>query len=159
MKRLHFNITDLILGLIATAFGGAYFLESLKIKQTSDVVDPGTFPAVVGLGLATLGLITIVKAFLSTPSSSPVQTAGDDEEPKVKKSLFILNVGIFFCYLVLFIPVGFLISTSLFLFALTTVYSRKSWIRNAIYSVSFTAVVYFSFKYGLGVFLPPGILG
>ena len=78
-------------------------------------------------------------------------------EPKVRKVVF--QFALFFVYLAILIPVGFLLSTAAFLMGLTSIYSPEKWIRNLIFSVLFSVVVYAAFVYGLAVYLPVGILG
>lgn len=78
-------------------------------------------------------------------------------EPQVRKVVF--QFALFFVYLAILIPVGFLLSTAAFLMGLTSIYAPEKWIRNLIFSVIFAVVVYAAFVYGLAVYLPVGILG
>ncbi|WP_172172763.1 tripartite tricarboxylate transporter TctB family protein [Brevibacterium sp. CT2-23B] len=78
-------------------------------------------------------------------------------EPQVRKVVF--QFALFFVYLAILIPVGFLLSTAAFLMGLTSIYAPEKWIRNLIFSVLFAVVVYTAFVYGLAVYLPVGILG
>ncbi|WP_236865026.1 tripartite tricarboxylate transporter TctB family protein [Brevibacterium daeguense] len=71
----------------------------------------------------------------------------------------LINFALFFAYMIILIPVGFLLSTAVFFFVITSLYDRRKWIRNLIFAAAFSAVLYYSFKLGLGVYLPPGILG
>lgn len=65
--------------------------------------------------------------------------------------------GLFAGYVLAFIPVGFMLSTAVFLFVMTTFAQPEKKVRNAIVAVVFTLVVYFVFIYALGVYLPAGI--
>lgn len=67
--------------------------------------------------------------------------------------------ALFFVYLAILIPVGFLLSTAAFLMTMTSIYAPHRWVRNLIFSVLFSLVVYIAFVYGLAVYLPVGILG
>ncbi|WP_062239978.1 tripartite tricarboxylate transporter TctB family protein [Brevibacterium epidermidis] len=78
-------------------------------------------------------------------------------EPQLRKVVF--QFALFFVYLAILIPVGFLLSTAAFLMGLTSIYVPEKWIRNLIFSVLFSVVVYAAFVYGLAVYLPVGILG
>ncbi|WP_210604118.1 tripartite tricarboxylate transporter TctB family protein [Brevibacterium oceani] len=78
-------------------------------------------------------------------------------EPPARKVVF--QFALFFVYLAILIPVGFLLSTAAFLMGLTSIYAPEKWIRNLIFSVAFAAVIYVAFVYGLAVYLPVGILG
>lgn len=81
------------------------------------------------------------------------------EEPPVQVRRLFVYLGLFTAYAVLLIPLGFIVATTAFLLALTTIYNRGAWVRNILYSVLFTVIIYFAFKEGLGVFLPAGLIG
>lgn len=91
-------------------------------------------------------------------SEVPVDEAGA-QSPQARHKRVLLFFGVFFAYLLILIPVGFLVASAAFLFIVTTLHTREKWLRNIIFAIVFSAVVYFAFKYGLGVFLAPGILG
>jgi putative tricarboxylic transport membrane protein len=95
-------------------------------------------------------------------SAAPDETAGGPSleappEPAARKVVF--QFALFFVYLAILIPVGFLLSTAAFLMGMTSIYSPQKWIRNLIFSIGFALVVYLAFVYGLAVYLPVGILG
>jgi putative tricarboxylic transport membrane protein len=95
-------------------------------------------------------------------SAASDETAGGPSleappEPAARKVVF--QFALFFVYLAILIPVGFLLSTAAFLMGLTSIYSPQKWIRNLIFSIGFALVVYLAFVYGLAVYLPVGILG
>ncbi|QUL78798.1 tripartite tricarboxylate transporter TctB family protein [Brevibacterium sp. SMBL_HHYL_HB1] len=95
-------------------------------------------------------------------SAASDETAGEPSleappEPAARKVVF--QFALFFVYLAILIPVGFLLSTAAFLMGLTSIYSPQKWIRNLIFSIGFALVVYLAFVYGLAVYLPVGILG
>lgn len=79
------------------------------------------------------------------------------EEPRSKQ--VVLQFALFFVYLGILIPVGFLLSTAAFLMTMTSIYAPHRWVRNLIFSVLFSIVIYVAFVYGLAVYLPVGILG
>lgn len=85
------------------------------------------------------------------------QTEATTTRPSVR--LVVLFFAMFFGYLYILIPVGFLVSTFTLLLTITTIYDSSKWLRNSIFAAAFAISVYFTFTYGLGVFLPPGILG
>lgn len=67
--------------------------------------------------------------------------------------------GLFTGYILIFIPLGYVISTFVFLFALTTYHEARKWRRNLVYAAAFAVLVYLLFTRGLQVQLPPGLLG
>lgn len=170
---------DLITGSAVVLVGVIYYIATFSIELTNNVITPRTFPAIVGLALIVLGAVLIVQSLYRGKNSAPAEevaaTAGTDArpgeedfasagsvleaevEPKAKK--VVLQFVLFFAYLALVIPVGFLLGTAGFLMALTSIYAPDRWIRNLIYSVLFSVIVYVAFVYGLAVYLPVGILG
>jgi putative tricarboxylic transport membrane protein len=72
----------------------------------------------------------------------------------------VVTFGLFAAYIVAFIPLGYLLSTFLFLVAMTTYVERDKLLRNCIYGAVFSPAVFVLFNYGLKVQLPsPGLLG
>lgn len=175
---------DLFAGLIVAVAGVIYFSETLRISRTREVVGPETLPAIVGLGLILFGVVLAVSACMphwKTPEEAMERTLQDRSEdldradsspaleagiPKRRSGslrsgpgLLAINFACFVAYLFAFIPLGFLLATTLFLFGMTTLYAPKRWLRNALFAVVFSVTLYLAFKNGLGVFLPPGLLG
>ncbi len=166
---------DLITGGAIVLVGVVYYSATFAIRRTDDIVTPATFPAIVGIALILLGGILVTQALMrrETPaeavpgSSSTAGAAASAGEPGVviaappepRSKQVVLQFAIFFVYLAILIPVGFLLSTAAFLMGLTSLYAPDRWIRNLVFSVLFAAVVYFAFVYGLAVYLPAGILG
>lgn len=194
--------TDLITGVAVTIIGVVYYIATFWIQETSNIVTPRTFPAIVGIVLILLGLFLVGQALYRgrklaagqaeavagdaavvsgagvrseggpladgpEPGSADVEGAGGDNaagvvldapaDPPSKK--VVLQFALFFVYLAILIPVGFLLSTAAFLMTMTSIYAPDRWIRNLIFSVLFSVVVYAAFVYGLAVYLPVGIVG
>lgn len=194
MKSLHFaRRSDFTVGWVVAAAGLVYFINTYFVATTNAVVDPSTFPRIVGIGLIFLGGLLSLSAMRSgrqsteaeasvsgtaetaghrptlTESAAEADAALDTAEasideanaqsPRALRLRVLLFFVVFFAYLLILIPVGFLVATAAFLFAVTTLYARGNSLRNIIFAIAFSAIVYFAFKYGLGVFLAPGILG
>ncbi|WP_350270170.1 tripartite tricarboxylate transporter TctB family protein [Brevibacterium sp. CBA3109] len=179
---------DVITGIAVTLVGAVYYIATFWIQETKNIVTPRTFPAIVGIALIVLGLFLIGQAVYRSRKLAEVVPAGaasagggasgeasDDvvggvvgdepagvvleapEEPKSKQ--VVAQFALFFVYLAILIPVGFLLSTAAFLMTMTSIYAPHRWVRNLIFSVLFSLVVYIAFVYGLAVYLPVGILG
>lgn len=65
----------------------------------------------------------------------------------------------FVAYALTFEFLGFVLSTAGFLLATTMYVDHTKWRRNLIYSIAFSALVYWIFTRQLSVSLPSGILG
>ncbi len=98
-------------------------------------------------------------AAVGEPSGTSDTEIDEVVEPPVQVSRLFVYLGLFAAYAVLLIPLGFIVATTAFLLALTSIYNRSAWVRNILYSVLFSVIIYFSFKEGLGVFLPAGLIG
>lgn len=81
------------------------------------------------------------------------------EEPAVPFLRLLVVLGIFTAYLMVFIPLGFLISTFLFMAALTSYVAPTKWLRNVLVAAGVTVVVYYAFTELLTVQLPAGLVG
>lgn len=174
---------DVITGIAVTVVGLVYYIATFWIQETKNIVTPRTFPAIVGVALILLGVFIVVQAVyrgkktaeagLGDGDTAPANVDGHGatasasvssgvvldapEDPPSKK--VVLQFALFFVYLAILIPVGFLLSTAAFLMMMTSIYARDRWIRNLIFSVLFAVIIYVAFVYGLAVYLPVGILG
>ncbi|MGH3368054.1 MAG: tripartite tricarboxylate transporter TctB family protein, partial [Nocardioidaceae bacterium] len=84
---------------------------------------------------------------------------GQPDQAMTQRQVLVVS-AIFAAYVVAFIPLGYLLSTFLFLVVLTTYIDRAKLLRNCVYGAVFSPAVFVLFNYGLQVQLPsPGILG
>lgn len=140
-------------------------------KDTLAEAGPGSAESAESAGSARTSAAGDGDGAAASAGESSVETAGRSSgqegaggivleappEPQLRKVVF--QFALFFVYLAILIPVGFLLSTAAFLMGLTSIYAPEKWIRNLIFSVVFAGVVYAAFVYGLAVYLPVGILG
>lgn len=166
---------ELLTSLGVIVGGGVLLLASFAIPtpaRTSPGLGPSVLPMLVSAGLIVCGLLLAVTAWRGKDPASGIEDdllAPDDadeleellhEEPQ---PVPWLNLGVILALMVVyaltFIPVGFIASTTLFLFALTTYVHPARWLRNLIFAALVAVGVYFLFRDGLSVPLPAGILG
>jgi fatty acid desaturase len=86
----------------------------------------------------------------------------EDEEAREKPGQlkrFVVVTLILLAYILVFIPIGYLLSTFAFLAGASMYIDPKRRVRNLIFAALFAVVVYFAFTRGLRVQLPPGVLG
>lgn len=186
---------DLVTGVVVAVIGVIYYIATFSIQETTDIVTPRTFPAIVGAGLIILGLFLAGQALwqgrtaaadaaaadaatadtgpgdTTAADATPADAAPGDTAPETASGVVlpapedpparrvVVQFALFFVYLAIVIPVGFLLSTAAFLMAVTSLYAPEKWIRNLLYSVLFSVIIYVAFVYGLQVYLPVGILG
>lgn len=165
--------SDLIAGAVVATVGGALVIASLMIDRParhSDLVGPTIFPLVAssilmvgGLVLATMSLRSRRSTTSEDPLLAPVtESSTTDASPAVdvaSPQRLIVVLALFIGYAIAFEPLGFLVSTTIFMTAMTTFVARDKLRRNAVVAVSLAACVYYSFSNLLGVPLPSGILG
>lgn len=155
------GIALIVLGLF---LGGQALYRSRKLAEAV----PGGAASAGGGGIdgATSASVDAEHDATSADGVSADPASGDErtgvvidaaEEPKSKQ--VVLQFALFFVYLGILIPVGFLLSTAAFLMTMTSIYAPHRWVRNLIFSVLFSVVIYIAFVYGLAVYLPVGILG
>jgi putative tricarboxylic transport membrane protein len=137
-------------------FGSAYLQQSLALPMSAmgNPNAPKYFP--VGLGI--LMILFSILMFIQE-KEKPFNLAEVKKEKE--QYIFIGKVALIsFLYIILFKPVGYVISTTLFLFLLKFVYNGlNKWVRSTVISVVFSVSVYFIFTELLGVILPASPLG
>jgi putative tricarboxylic transport membrane protein len=121
------------------------------------VVGPKAVPIAIGVALGAASLALAIRGFLK--GRSPRDAASGDEAPPQDLRKLGVVALILLAYILIFVPLGYAISTFLFMLAATMYLDRERWVRNLIYAVVFSAVVYSIFVYVFGVQLPAGILG
>lgn len=151
------NHKDTIAGAVVAVAGGILFLNALSFTSPSaqaDVVGPRFFPLLASGVLVVGGLTLVVNGLRSGERSS-----ADSEEPPVPLRRLAVVIAIFVGFLLIFEPVGFLVSTALFMTVMTTFVRPDRVSINALVGVVTSACIYFSFTQLLGVGLPVGVLG
>ena len=141
-------------------FAVAYLAAAFAIPKPSfenAVVGPKAVPIAIGVALAAASLALAIRGFVWGRSRRDAAW-GDEAPPQDLRKLGVVAL-LLLGYILIFVPLGYAISTFLFMLAVTTYLDREHWIRNLIYAVVFSAVVYSIFVYVFGVQLPAGVLG
>jgi len=156
--------------------GGLFLLFSLSFiyfgtqippssfKQA--VIGPKVFPITIGILLALAsaalmikGIIEAKSKFIDDPNNKKniLREAEEEEEeaPQDSVRLSVILVTLL-AYFVLFSPLGYVLSTALFIFGLSMYLDKKSWKRNLAYAVVFPLIVFLLFNEVLAVYLPTG---
>jgi putative tricarboxylic transport membrane protein len=152
----------ILAGLIAAIAAGYLVLTSeLPSTDLSDPLGPAAFPIFVGiLGLVSAAWVvveTIVRRLRSPAQEGPA-TSVEAEPPPDRRTLIgmaFLLVWTFGFYLCLE-PLGFAISSFVYLIGLGTAFNRGRWKMNLIASAGITALTLVLFTGLLGIRLPAG---
>lgn len=159
---------NIISGMVVLVFSITYTILAFLLPSPASgsvVIGPSVFPGAIGILLIVLAIILIISGLIEARQTKAnldkeegMQGAQEEGEPQDNKKVLILSL-VFFGYMILFVPLGYLISTVLFILSITMYLDRKHWIRNVIYSFAFPIIVYIVFDRLLAVYLPLGPLG
>lgn len=156
---------DSVAGGVGFVFSLAYLAIALQIPLSSlsaAGVGPRVFPIAIGVALALASLALLVKGLREAPGDEGGDPAEpvEEEDDTLAQSPTRLGViiALLFGYILLFVPLGYMISTFLFVSAITMYLDSRHWIRNLVYAILFPLVVYLVFTELLRVTLPTGPL-
>jgi putative tricarboxylic transport membrane protein len=141
-------------------FAVGYLAAAFAIPESSfenTPVGPKAVPIAIGVALATASLALAIRGFVWGRSRRDA-ASGDEAPPQDLRKLGVVAL-LLLAYILIFVPLGYALSTFLFMLAATTYLDREHWIRNLVYAIVFSVVVYSIFVYVFGVQLPAGILG
>jgi len=96
--------------------------------------------------------------FLETRRAVSDPADGSEPPALLPSPKVMLAIAGTLVFILLFEPLGFLIASSLYLFAMTTAFHPGLHLVNAAVSVGFTLGAYLLFQHLLGVSLPGGLL-
>ena len=139
--RKHLN-TDTVAGGIGFAFALAYLAAAFTIPEGSfsnAAVGPAALPIVIGAALAVRGVLR------GAPVEKEPEAEGAeelDDNPAQSPARFAVVAGLLLGYILLFLPLGYVVSTFLFLFGTTMYLDRGRPVRNVVYSLLFALIVY-----------------
>ncbi len=153
------------ISILLCAFGLFVLLWSNTIPlmvavEKSSVVNSRFFPKLMGSILILLSLVMALENYFKRPPEQPEDSAkGEVQERKGRKWIRSISVG-FVCllYYFLFQPLGFLLSSSLFMLAFLLLLGTRRWYALVFLSTMIPLSVYILFKTILGAPLPDGLL-
>lgn len=155
---------ELILGVGIIAFSIFYLYSAAVMKITvATTFNSKVVPFLLGGGALLIGIFQTAAGLKEAKAFDPAcaaEAGTEKEKPDNRSVLLMLLVMI--VYVAMLEPAGFLISTFLVLFAQMMILSPKEKVRIPVFvivSLVVTVVIYYSFRYGLELVLPSGILG
>lgn len=137
------------------AAGYLYATSRLQVPEMVDPVGPTSFPYLIGICLL------LCVAGLLFEGVSKARIASSPEKDKDEKSAwdYLVSaavIGWTLLYFLAFARAGFVLSTSIFLVGLTSVFHRGFGVVNLLVSIGFSVVSYLLFTRFFEVMLPPG---
>ncbi len=149
-------------------FSLAYIWQATRITQPPHMVGvgPRTFPLLVGLLMLGFSLYLVWQHWHGRSARDMAQTEGsessvvpiDEDETSISDWPAVWTVlGALIALFVLFERLGFVTAVSLFLFALSTLFSPQRWLLNLVASLIFSTLLYYLFARVLAIPLPIGV--
>jgi hypothetical protein len=167
MRSLNKNHADLITGVVLVLAGIGLYIATYGIRIVPFSVSATVLPRICAALLSIEGFLLAIQGCIAIKRSNPDSGKGNDpkksSEARLKPTLyFFVTLLMFSAYLLAFKPVGFFISTPVFLIALIKWLAPggdKKWLQYVIAAIITTAVVFVIFVQIFQVMLPGGLLG
>jgi putative tricarboxylic transport membrane protein len=151
-------MADRVIFVCTLILAGIYFYatEKLPSLEIGDPLGPKAFPRLLTVVLIITAVVLLLEIIRA--KRKPARPAARAEPVDYRVYLIIAGVVVWtFAYFLIFERLGFMISTSFYLFGLMAYFHRGKWISNVLSAFGFSIGSYFLFKV-LGVQLAPGIL-
>ena len=161
-------MADLVLSVFVIAGALIYLRAALSLErlQVGDALGPQVFPAIVALCMLGSGFLLAWETWrkrknpdgAAPPEPKPGDTtsrAATNDRPNL---VLLVMAAWTALYYAAFEPVGYIVSTMVYLSALLSYFHRVNPLINLAYAAAFTAVAYVLFADFLQVVLPSGIL-
>jgi putative tricarboxylic transport membrane protein len=154
---------DLVLA-ICTVIGAVVYLSAdsrLPQLQIGDPMGPQVFPALIGLGLLGSALLLMVETWRKRrPGGAEPRPHSNQGVKELRAWLILIGMVLWTAlYYWAFEPLGYLLSTLVYMFVLLACFNRGRWWVNAACAVGFTLAAYAVFTRLLQVALPQGVFG
>jgi putative tricarboxylic transport membrane protein len=161
-------MADYVLSVFVVTGALIYMRAALSLErlQVGDALGPQVFPVIVALCMLGSGLLlaweTWRKQTNPDGAAPPAPRPGDAPAratPDYRRHLVLLAMTAWTAlYYAAFEPVGYIVSTVIYLSALLFYFHRVNPLLNLAYAAAFTGVAYVLFADFLQVVLPSGIL-
>ncbi|MFP3988380.1 tripartite tricarboxylate transporter TctB family protein [Streptomyces sp. E11-3] len=174
----HFRFTQRKLAVVLGILAVAYTVQAYRIPEFTAVetpVQPGALPRVLGVVLLALSVALFFQKTKQDQAPEPTKAPEPRIEPQTAAAVaekarpiigrfsdtrleLAVLLGAIALYAVLFVPLGFVLSTALFVSGTAWHLGyRKHWV-NALVGVGVALVLYLAMSEGLDVALPTGPL-
>lgn len=142
------------LGLLIFIVAAVYLYLSFQLSNYEYApIDADVIPKGLGILLLVLSVFLFFSRVVETDAEKAKRNI-----PKKELGVIAAVFAMIFLYILLFETIGFIITTSLFIFFCSWFLGYRAWKTNIMVSLLFPIVMYAIFVYALGIVLPRGIL-
>lgn len=160
---------ELAIAALLVAFGGAVVAQARQIPPgvTTDPLGPAAFPTALGWGIAICGLLlggaTLVFRGRSSGTTAVLADATPDDDASAEGGPFsparlVAAIAATAVYLAAFTPLGYLLATPLYVVVIMLIHGGAGKRALLLAPLLVTAALYATFRYGLLIPVPAGIL-
>lgn len=149
-----------VTGIVALVIGVVYFFSTMNLPADlaqTDPVGPRVFPYIIAVCLIFVGLLLVCKKERLTEKNRAVVFVWSTDKQTILKIVYTCIAGLVFGLILE--PVGYLISTALFMTVMMFItYGKSRAVFNVTIGLVFALTTYVAFFELLEVSLPRGIL-
>ena len=142
-------VAGVVLIFISLWYG--YLTSELPVRTLPNTPDPSFFPWINTIILLLLSVSLLVQGLFFTEE-------GESKIDPVARRLVITSLALFFGYLLILPPLGFVVASIPFFAAMMVLFEERRPIWVASSSIAVTVVLFSVFRYGFGVLLPLGVM-
>ena len=151
-------------GILLLLFGVGLVAGALNFEESRIMeMGPDFFPILIGTLMAGLSIVLIIMSSLKLRSEKAVQDNSKAAGKKDNVKYVAVAFGLLIIYMLLFLPLGFRISSSIYMIAQMCFLAEKRTRRNItmyiVISITIAFLVNYIFVKFLNLMLPTGILG
>ncbi|WP_159652600.1 tripartite tricarboxylate transporter TctB family protein [Vibrio atypicus] len=149
---------DAFTGIFSIGFGLIYGGMTYAMPRAAfgNPLDPVYFPMGVAVLAIFIGCILLAKSNIKASIQAYVDLINEDEVKKFDRKRILYTCIVSIGYALLFDPLGYVISTFMFLFAMLTITSGiQEWKKSTLVALAFSVSVFFIFSTLLSISLPP----
>lgn len=142
------------LGLLLFIIAAVYLYLSFQLPNYEYApIDADVIPKGLGILLLVLSVFLFFSHVVETDAEKAKRNI-----PKKELGVIAAVFAMIFVYILLFEAIGFIITTTLFIFFCSWFLGYRAWKTNILVSLLFPIVMYAIFVFALGIVLPRGIL-
>lgn len=146
-----------LLAIITIVCSAVYLRATFQLPKlfVGDAVGPQFFPALIGAGLLVSGVLLAFEAWQKQAASTALPIQAPQPEQRRANIILVAMAAWTTLYYTAFEPMGYVLSTVVYIHVLLSYFHRVAWWRNALITAGFTASAWLIFARFLHVMLPP----